>query len=142
MCQVIEEELTNNDEITSTGIRSLLLSRWSDLRVSVATIKLTRREMGWVCTRPHYCHGFSRIKLHGAETATFSPVNLSTFTVLAIGIPRSHNPLRYSAYGLLRGQTLYRARRYCNRYGHTLKMVWPRECGITCCTVCQCLKQL
>ena len=55
MRQVIEEELTNNDEITSTGIRSLLLSRWPDLRVSVATIKRTRREMGWVCTRPHYC---------------------------------------------------------------------------------------
>ena len=41
-------------------------------------------------------------KLHGAETATFSPANLSTFTVLAIGIgiPRSHNPIHYSAYGL------------------------------------------
>ena len=41
---------------------------------------------------------FFRAKLHGAETATFSPANLSTFTVLAIGIPRSHNPIHYSAY--------------------------------------------
>ena len=41
MSQVIEEELTKYDEITSTGIRSLLLSRWPDLRVSVATIKRT-----------------------------------------------------------------------------------------------------
>ena len=52
---LIEQELTNNDELTSTGIRSLLTSRWPDLRVSVATIKRTRKEMGWVCTRPHYC---------------------------------------------------------------------------------------
>ena len=43
---------------------------------------------------------FIRAKLHGAETAKFSPVNLSTFTVLAISIPRSHNPIHYSAYGL------------------------------------------
>ena len=43
---------------------------------------------------------YFRAKLYGAETATFSPVNLSTFTVIAIGIPRSHNPVHYSAYGL------------------------------------------
>ena len=36
----------------------------------------------------------------GLKTAKFSPANLSTFTVLAIGIPRSHNPIHYSAYGL------------------------------------------
>ena len=52
---LIEQELNKNDELTSTGIRSLLPSRWPDLRVSVATIKRTRRKMGWVCTRPHYC---------------------------------------------------------------------------------------
>lgn len=52
---LIEQELNRNDELTSTGIRSLLSSRWPDLRVSVATIKRTRRNMGWVCTRPHYC---------------------------------------------------------------------------------------
>ena len=39
-------------------------------------------------------------KLHGAETAMFSPANHSTFTVLAIGIPHSHNSIHYSAYGL------------------------------------------
>ena len=43
---------------------------------------------------------YFRAKLHGAETATFSPANLSTCTVLAIGIPRSHNLIHYSAYGL------------------------------------------
>ena len=55
MRAVIEEELNNNDELTSTGIRSLLSSRWPDLRVSAAMIKRTRKDMGWVCTRPHYC---------------------------------------------------------------------------------------
>ena len=43
---------------------------------------------------------YFRAKLHGAETAKFSPANLSTFMVLVIGIPRSHNPTHYSAYGL------------------------------------------
>ena len=43
---------------------------------------------------------YFRAKLHGAETAKFSPANHSTFTVLAIGIPRSHNPIHYSVYGL------------------------------------------
>ena len=45
---------------------------------------------------------YFRAKLHGAETATFSPANLSTYVRyrLAIGIPRSHNPIHYSAYGL------------------------------------------
>ena len=48
------------------------------------------------------CHpGYGVYTIYdGAETATFSPANLSTFTVLAIGIPRSHNPIHYSAYGL------------------------------------------
>ena len=52
---LIEQELTNNDELTSTGIRSLLTLRWPELQVSVATIKRARKDMGWVCTRPHYC---------------------------------------------------------------------------------------
>ena len=43
---------------------------------------------------------YFRAKLHGAKTAMFSPAKLSTFTVLAIDIPRSHNPIHYSAYGL------------------------------------------
>jgi len=51
----IEEELKKNDELTSTAINALLLRKWSNLRVSTSTIKRIRREMGWVCTRPHYC---------------------------------------------------------------------------------------
>ena len=55
MRKLIEEELNKNDELTSSSIRTLLSSRWPDLQVSIATIKRTRKEMGWVCTRPHYC---------------------------------------------------------------------------------------
>ena len=52
---VIEEALTSNDEITSRGIRSLLTSQWPEFQVSIPTIKRVRKNMGWVCTRPHYC---------------------------------------------------------------------------------------
>jgi len=39
MESVIEDVLCNNDEITSTGLRSLLDSRWLELQVSIPTIK-------------------------------------------------------------------------------------------------------
>lgn len=55
MKAAIEEAYRGNDELTSTEIKRLLVARWPNLRVSVATIKRTRKEMGWVCTRPHYC---------------------------------------------------------------------------------------
>ena len=51
----IEEQLKRNDELTSTAINTLLRRKWPDLRVSASTIKRVRREIGWVCTRPHYC---------------------------------------------------------------------------------------
>ena len=52
---LIEEELKRNDELTSTAINASLVRKWPDLRVSASTIKRVRREIGWVCTRPHYC---------------------------------------------------------------------------------------
>jgi len=55
MVQFIEQELRKDDELTSTGIRALLLEKWPDLCVSIPTVKRVRKEMGWVCTRPHYC---------------------------------------------------------------------------------------
>ena len=55
MQSVMEEAYSRNDELTSVRIRSLLTERWPDLQVSIPTIKRTRREMGWVCTKPHYC---------------------------------------------------------------------------------------
>ena len=55
MINFIEDELQKNDELTSTAIKASLIRKWPDLRVSGATIRRVRREMGWVCTRPHYC---------------------------------------------------------------------------------------
>ena len=55
MKKYIEEEMKKNDELTARGIKSLLLEKWPELEVSIPTIKRIRQEMGWVCTRPHYC---------------------------------------------------------------------------------------
>jgi len=44
-----------NDEVTSTVMKRLLLEKWPDLRISISAIKGVRRNLGWVCTRPHYC---------------------------------------------------------------------------------------
>lgn len=52
---MIEDAINDNDEITARGIQSLLTARWPDLRVSIPTIKRVRKNMQWVCTRPHYC---------------------------------------------------------------------------------------
>ena len=55
MKKFIEEELQKNDELTSTAINASLIRKWPDVRVSASTIKRVRRDMGWVCTKPHYC---------------------------------------------------------------------------------------
>ena len=55
MKRFIEEEYSKNDELTSTGIKALLLQKWPDVQVSISTIKRKRKKLGWVCTRPHYC---------------------------------------------------------------------------------------
>jgi len=55
MMEYIEEEMRKDDELTSTGIKALLLGRWPNLQVSIPTIKRVRKEMGWICTRPYYC---------------------------------------------------------------------------------------
>ena len=54
MRAAIEEMYNENDELTSTRIKRLLTERWPDLQVSIPTIKRTRKEMDWVCTKPHY----------------------------------------------------------------------------------------
>ena len=51
----IEEALNSDDEITARGVENLLKARWPDLRVSMSTIKRVRKDMQWVCTKPHYC---------------------------------------------------------------------------------------
>ena len=55
MKMFMEEELTKNDELTSTAIKASMIQKWPDLRVSTSTIKRVRYKMGWVCNRPHYC---------------------------------------------------------------------------------------
>ena len=53
--KIFIEELTKNDELTSTAIKASLTQKWPDLRVSTSTIKHVQRQIGRVCTRPHYC---------------------------------------------------------------------------------------
>lgn len=60
----IEEELKRNDELTSTAINASLVRKWPDLRVSASTIKRIRREIGWVCTRPHYCQLLREVHIY------------------------------------------------------------------------------
>ena len=55
MMAMLNQLLSENDELTSRRIRSSLLEKWPSLQVSVPTIKRARREIGWVCTKPHYC---------------------------------------------------------------------------------------
>ena len=55
MKRFMEDKLRANDEVTSTMMKDLLLEKWPDLKVSIPTIKRVRRNLGWVCTRPHYC---------------------------------------------------------------------------------------
>jgi len=55
MMRYIDEQLRQNDEFTATRIKMALLREWPDLKVSVSTIKRVCQELGWVCTRPHYC---------------------------------------------------------------------------------------
>ena len=55
MKRFMEERLRANDEVTARAMKNLLLEKWPDLEVSIPTIKRVRRNLGWVCTRPHYC---------------------------------------------------------------------------------------
>ena len=56
MVATIEESLRNDDELTSRKLKQKLGENFAELPdVSLATIRRNRRELGWVCTRPHYC---------------------------------------------------------------------------------------
>ena len=55
MMAVLNQALLEDDELTARRARSLLQEKWPSLQVSLPTIKRVRRELGWVCTRPHYC---------------------------------------------------------------------------------------
>lgn len=51
----IDQELKCNDELTSRQLQSFLKEKWPDVSVSCPTIRRAREEIGWVCTKPHYC---------------------------------------------------------------------------------------
>ena len=55
MRDFIDEQLKENDELTSRNLKELLQERWPEVKVSLTTIKRERRQLGWVCTKPHYC---------------------------------------------------------------------------------------
>lgn len=55
MMAMFNQALSENDEMTARRARSLLQEKWPDLQVSLPTVKRVRKELGWVCTRPHYC---------------------------------------------------------------------------------------
>ena len=63
MMTAIDEELRKNDELTSTRILTFLLSKWPNVCVSIPTIKRVRKEIGWVCTRPHCCQLLRDVRL-------------------------------------------------------------------------------
>ena len=46
----IEEAYCENNELTSTDIKRLLVTKWPDISVSISTIKCTCKEMEWVCS--------------------------------------------------------------------------------------------
>ena len=55
MVEFMNDKLEEDDKLTSTKLKSVLVQNWPDLNVSVDTIRRYRRAEGWVCTRPHYC---------------------------------------------------------------------------------------
>ena len=54
---IIEESIRNDDELTARKLKCKLGEKFAaELPdVSLSTIKRCRREIGWICTRPHYC---------------------------------------------------------------------------------------
>ena len=46
---------SENDKLTARQASCLLVEKWPTILVSLPTIKRVRQQIGWVCTRPHYC---------------------------------------------------------------------------------------
>ena len=53
MAVVMNSELERNDEATARQLRSTLMEKYPTLDVSLSTMKRQRKQLGWVCTRPH-----------------------------------------------------------------------------------------
>ena len=55
MAIVMNSELEINDEATAMQLRNILIEKYPGLEVSLSTVKRQHQQLGWVCTRPHYC---------------------------------------------------------------------------------------
>ena len=55
MLQIINSELTENDEINSWQLQSSLKERYPSLHVLLQTIRCVHKKLDWVSTKPHYC---------------------------------------------------------------------------------------
>ena len=51
----IDKALSENDEMTSRQLRTMLIRKWPNLSMSISTVERARRELGWVVTTPKYC---------------------------------------------------------------------------------------
>ena len=71
MVNKLNEALSDNDELTARQARNLLTEKWPGLRVSLPTIKCIRKELGWVCTKPHYCQLLHDVSFTDKHICTF-----------------------------------------------------------------------
>jgi len=57
MMNAIDYSLKADDELTARKLKEKLAGIFGPNlpNVSISTIKRCRKELGWVCTRPHYC---------------------------------------------------------------------------------------
>ena len=52
----IEDSMRNDDELVARKLKCKLGEKFAELPdVSLSTIKRCRREIDWICIRPHYC---------------------------------------------------------------------------------------
>ena len=51
----IDMALSENDEMTSRQLQTMVITKWPTLSMSISTVERARRELGWVVTTPKYC---------------------------------------------------------------------------------------
>ena len=51
----VDDALAKDDEITCTQLHKQLHEKYSEVKVSLATVKRTKKDLGWVSSTPHYC---------------------------------------------------------------------------------------
>jgi len=47
MRQFIDDEMGKDDEVTSTKLKEMIEGKWTQVKVSLATIKQERQQLGW-----------------------------------------------------------------------------------------------